>query len=1377
MEVRAVAELFVSLLIHQNHLSDHFRKSLCEGETPKNWQVLSSINSSHSKNLANAKTRAAARHFAQTIQVKLTTSIWPTSTQPIKVLRIVQCFSTHTTLAEKFFLLPRADCPTSHPMKLNLRRSNTLQLQHNLYVVDTARHVQHAIMGAKSSAINKNWLPSLPIIIVTKGNHGSLMFSMSNITLLPQESCLAFNVVDNMHVIIGALSKSPDPPPPPWQRHMQFPRGLLIHGVFSTPFSFLIAQHRWNHTKTACNNISFFPLAQCTHETLPQLAPLICNPIRQIQTTTLIVSRKVQNPIYRLALGFARVCARCNSCNLDPAAIWWRASSITTSGNHFKAAFCLKFSKKALNNHLTTHVVRGADANMVPRSVPHDSILITQTTPLPLSTRILSSKPSTRPNRDFKKFVLVNTPAQLSANHDRKNCWILRACTVNANMQPGSPHRSLNHKLAPEKHSLPHILYSLLDRTLQATRLPRECVSLKLLSMELKPCSRCKANMGSGCTTQYSPSMERLPQKHCCHTATYTTRSATRSWIAGNCATAACSKRRCCHVRSTMMATPDTAWQCRLRVFTADRHAAHASTAGLFLQRRTHRCSCSHWLRPRRAFSASAMNALSSARRNHRRAAFCITPAALRRVATTPCHVHRRLCSSAICITQLCRRSRNIQPDNSHRSAPSAAALACHASNARNTVRIWNLMQPSVRANRRRAFPQAVNRIRTQVSAMTVLSATDYTLSLSGQQISKTTYHKQAASGHVVQNDISKNRCYGSLYNKATKPYIAPHTLHKQRATHLQWQSQIVRDHGHTAVKNASTLFAAFPLLSDAGTTILLNTTSRLVQAISYITQCILLNVCSNRPKLQTKITKLAKPHLLLKAIVLETFQSLKAHLKSLVRLANNSHRLKKTDLEHLHRQITCKHTTWLKNVKRCSLHTGKLKNFNKTNFHQNLLTLSTHCTSDSFVSLHWQAVHTNILKPRSHLSQSTSLHKQNRLACRGHLSHLVQDCEWLALHLPTLAMVISKAQNCTVNIQTHGNQRHSADVAWTKLPSTSSHTPVQMDILPHFGHKTIVTTRNNAAPYHLFKQFLINYIKMVCLVDTGATSSLTVRKSALTQIQQAQLNSTGTLEPAPWHLVLGTSGHRIESFGMRTNVTARQERGVTLPSAKKTTRSITAAQTLDSPKPTIPYQFGLPDTTHSIPSGTHAVVSGFCPIPDPPPFEKGKLFFFDPEESLMAHKGICILPAGQASQDCSGTLDTHLLVANFPSKTDVKLNPGQKPPRAALVTRMGSAMAKSATLLAITKGTVVSCHTVMKSIGFIIGHYNSLAISCCNGCALRLHCQMDRKFNSPSKLPRHKLCNTSDLLTPLACQIPSRPYDHQVSPQRVTPSAKEGGV
>jgi hypothetical protein len=44
----------------------------------------------------------------------------------------------------------------------------------------------------------------------------------------------------------------------------------------------------------------------------------------------------------------------------------------------------------------------------------------------------------------------------------------------------------------------------------------------------------------------------------------------------------------------------------------------------------------------------------------------------------------------------------------------------------------------------------------------------------------------------------------------------------------------------------------------------------------------------------------------------------------------------------------------------------------------------------------------------------------------------------------------------------------------------------------------------------------------------------------------------------------------------------------------------------------------------------------------------------------------------------------------------------------------MGSAMAKSATLLAITKGTVVSCHTVMKSIGFIIGHYNSLAISCC---------------------------------------------------------------
>jgi hypothetical protein len=103
MEVRAVAELFVSLLIHQNHLSDHFRKSLCEGETPKNWQVLSSINSSHSKNLANAKTRAAARHFAQTIQVKLTTSIWPTSTQPIKVLRIVQCFSTHPTLAKNFF--------------------------------------------------------------------------------------------------------------------------------------------------------------------------------------------------------------------------------------------------------------------------------------------------------------------------------------------------------------------------------------------------------------------------------------------------------------------------------------------------------------------------------------------------------------------------------------------------------------------------------------------------------------------------------------------------------------------------------------------------------------------------------------------------------------------------------------------------------------------------------------------------------------------------------------------------------------------------------------------------------------------------------------------------------------------------------------------------------------------------------------------------------------------------------------------------------------------------------------------------------------------------------------------------------------------------
>ena len=359
-----------------------------------------------------------------------------------------------------------------------------------------------------------------------------------------------------------------------------------------------------------------------------------------------------------------------------------------------------------------------------------------------------------------------------------------------------------------------------------------------------------------------------------------------------------------------------------------------------------------------------------------------------------------------------------------------------------------------------------------------------------------------------------------------------------------------------------------------------------------------------------------------------------------------------------------------------------------------------------SFLSLHWP-LHKNIIEPRFYLTQPSSLHEQNRLAWRQ-LSH--QDREWLLLHLPTLAMVIGEAQNCTIDLQTYVNLRHS-DEAWDKLPTTAPPTPERQEILSQFVHKARATTKNTPAPYHLLKRFLIDNIKMVCLIDTGAASSL-VRKSALTLTQQARLKTT---EPAP-HL-LGASGHKLDIFGtlelrvardgscvqhtfhvcndslpvkillgydylhahvfacymdtgrivMRTDATARRDRRITLQPNDTATHTKPAPPTQNKPKPTTPYQVHLPEATRNIPSGT--VVSVFCPIPSLPPTEKGKSFLFEPEESLMSRKGICVIPACQTIQDHAGTLGAYLLVAN-PSKTDIK-HPGRKNPRAALASKL----------------------------------------------------------------------------------------------------------
>ena len=65
-------------------------------------------------------------------------------------------------------------------------------------------------------------------------------------------------------------------------------------------------------------------------------------------------------------------------------------------------------------------------------------------------------------------------------------------------------------------------------------------------------------------------------------------------------------------------------------------------------------------------------------------------------------------------------------------------------------------------------------------------------------------------------------------------------------------------------------------------------------------------------------------------------------------------------------------------------------------------------------------------------------------------------------------------------------------------------------------------------APHHMFKQFLISGKPTMCLVDTGAISSL-VRASALTPAQAALMQPPNSMR------LLGASGHAIEIVGTVT--------------------------------------------------------------------------------------------------------------------------------------------------------------------------------------------------------------------------------------------------
>ena len=350
-----------------------------------------------------------------------------------------------------------------------------------------------------------------------------------------------------------------------------------------------------------------------------------------------------------------------------------------------------------------------------------------------------------------------------------------------------------------------------------------------------------------------------------------------------------------------------------------------------------------------------------------------------------------------------------------------------------------------------------------------------------------------------------------------------------------------------------------------------------------------------------------------------------------------------------------------------------------------------------------WWPLHRHVTEPHPISPTDTRTYLDARLAWR---SLPPAACIWLMNNLPTLAMVISEAQHCPIDLNCYRSQQTtSLPSLISPIPPSPPHSPPSPgNILTLDNHQTENPIPTTEAPNHMYKHFLLENTPVMILVDTGAVASL-IRRSALTPQQQEAI--TNPISPIR---LLGASGHRLDIIGQisllvaRDGISVRHQFAVCTdalptpiilgidflrlhvhvlyPDSGRLVMRGSASKSLQPPKSTTaqkakpkftpeqPLMAHIPTDTKTVPAGTAIPV--FCSIPashDWSTSSPGDTVLIEPVESLTSHTGLCALPACQLITTHQGQKGVFFLVAN-PSKTDVT-SPGRRAPRAATITKL----------------------------------------------------------------------------------------------------------